>query len=397
MISAFDVESQTYTPLIRSNSGQKLYKYSLSEDKHIVFSFRERSPYFALTSGDVEINVSKYLSREISFDRAVNGQFINAWGIVASGVNEFSYTPHVSVKRHQKISFTARGYLRNVAMISKYNGEDTLYTPLVLSIDSDVHTYTYVADEDMEITFSYNSTFEHNGTIELDLESIPDIEDKIDYTVFFPKMAVIGDSLSSGALYYNGAYNNRYGDSWLSFIAQHSGSKRNHYSVGGLTAKSWLDNYADKLLSDPNADIYYIALGTNDAWQEPYPMGSAEDAAGTNTFAGWYKRIIETVRGKAPNAAIICISLYKNNPTWNSLINQIADLYSNTYYIDFAGNSDIDTDTGGIYSAGSHFTTIGYKYVANVILKQLNSIISKNIANFAFYGYANMQEPQYEF
>lgn len=359
---------------------------------------------YVSSSNTVAINVfikpldpatSTYLYKDILFD--VNTGFIKANGEVGSDAPLFRYTNPISIKAHQKIVFTAAGYNTNVSMIAKYNGEGLDYTPLVVCTNSSVNEYSYIAPEDMQIAVSFDNSKSHSGYIAIDLDSIPFKEDKIDYTVFFPKMAVIGDSLSSGEIYYNDTYNDRYGDSWLSMIAQRSGAKRNHYSNGGLTAKTWLSGYSSKLESDPAADLYFIALGTNDQFGEPYPLGNITDPAGTNSFVGYYKQIIELVRSKAPDAAIMCVSLYTDIATWNEMIEDITELYSNVYFINFVANSKITTFSGGIWTDHTHFTTVGYQYVANIILDQVNKIVKDNITAFKFYGYNNMIEDKYQF
>jgi hypothetical protein len=49
-----------------------------------------------------------------------------------------------------------------------------------------------------------------------------------------------------------------------------------------------------------------------------------------------------------------------------------------------------------IYVRGTHFTTIGYLIVANVILNVMNDIIEANKTDFRFYSYHNMLEDQFD-
>lgn len=74
-----------------------------------------------------------------------------------------------------------------------------------------------------------------------------------------------------------------------------------HYSQGGMTAKNWLNNTGslyDKFQNDDElASAIFIALGTNDI-NAGYQVGNSTDAPGTDSFCGYIKSIIETIRTK---------------------------------------------------------------------------------------------------
>ena len=392
MISKYD--GSAYTPVVVStDSSVKLYTYTADEDCTLVLSYGYHYSHIAMLSSENIAAIGRYLYSSVPFTNVVWGKYISAGGVVSGGANDYRYTQPFLLPAGMEIEFKGAGYQQNVAMIAKYNGEGMNYTPLVISTDSTVRTYKYHTDKDIYIALSYNNTQEHEASYHL----VPYPNVSIDYSVLFPKVSVIGDSLSSGSLYINGSYTDFYGDSWLSFIARRCGLKRNHYSKGGLTCKTWIEQYLSKMQSDEASNAYFIALGTNDSWSLPYDIGSASDTAGTNTFAGYYKQIIEAVRTKAPNAIIFCLSLYKSNQTYNPLIQAISAQYANTFYVDVPSNSDINTDTGGVWSAGSHFTTVGYRYIANVIYDQLNTIVSANLATIKFFGQYNSVGNQFEF
>ena len=395
MISTY--ADSSYTPKVVSyDSTLKIYEWKATEDCQVVLSYNIATNHIAAITGKIQLAIDNYVYKELSFAGAIWGKFIGTDGIPASGANDFRYTPPISIKAGFTVVLKAAGYSTSVSMISKYNGENENYTPLVISTDSNVNEYTYHAYEDIQVALSYNNTKDHTAYCYIDVRPVN--VDAIDYSVIFPKVSVIGDSLSSGCLYIGGTGTDYYGDSWLTYLARRCGLKRNHYSQGGFTAKDWLDSaYVTKLQNDEASNLYFIALGTNDNWFHPYEAGTAEDEAGTNTFAGYYKQIINTIRTKAPNAAIICLSLYKENGTYNPLIKAITDLYSKVYFIDVPANSEINPDTGGVWSAGSHFTTLGYKYIANVIYNQLNKIVEGNMADFKFYGQYNSEGEQYDF
>ena len=384
MISVY--ANSAYTPKVISDGGDlKLYSYTADDDCKVAFSYDYRVDHAVLLTSEAIQAVTEYVYASLPLTNLHWGQFINMRGEISSGANDFRYTYLFDVKAGQTVVFTAAGYNTNVAMIARYNGEGVNYTPLVICTDSNVNEYRYHANEDMQIALSFDNTKSHAAYRFIDMKS--ESHAAIDYSVMFPKMSVVGDSLSSGCLYQDEQYTDYYGNSWLTYITRRSNLQRNHYSVGGLTAKAWLESqYCTKLQSDQASDLYFIALGTNDSWLTPYPVGSVTDEPGANTFAGYMKQIVNIVRTKAPNAPIFMISMYKKNAAFDTVISGIAGLNEGVYYLPFDDFSEINTDTGGVWSAGSHFTTIGYQYVANVILNLMNSAIEKNMSDFKFFG-----------
>ena len=217
------------------------------------------------------------------------------------------------------------------------------------------------------------------------------------YPLMFSRLAVIGDSLSSGELVYKNEsgewiYEDRYGNSWLSYLAREYGaSARTHYAAGGMTCKRWLDDYTAKFNLDAPFNAYFIALGTNDAYKKPYELGTIDDAVGSNTFAGYYKQIVELVRAKAPNAVIFCVSNYSGNKEsqYNQMIQSISELYDGCFYVDLVNKGDLSLADGGVFVSGSHFTTLGYIRIARNIAHLVNEIVVENGEWFKFFALNN--------
>lgn len=116
--------------------------------------------------------VDSYLTKDISFDGAVFGKWISNTGAITSGNNDFKYTQPIAVKAHQLIAFTGAGYSTTVSMISEYDSDNNTYTPLVISTNSNVNEYTYIAEKDMLVVFSYNTKKTHEGQISIDYKSM---------------------------------------------------------------------------------------------------------------------------------------------------------------------------------------------------------------------------------
>lgn len=338
------------------------------------------------------------LTEDVSFSSPVSGKYIASTGAIGES-SGFAYVDAIPLQKGDTIRFTGRGYQQNIAMIAEKVG--TSYTPLVVSIDSTVRLYSYTATHDCAITLSYNSGYEHSAYIIKTISSAGfTLSKAFGHGVLFPRLAVIGDSLSSGEMYVNNDLRDIYGDSWLSYIARYTNADaRNHYSQGGMMASTWITTYMTKMQSDTASNAYFIALGTNDKNNASYPLGNISDVAGSDSFVGYYKQIIEAVHTKAPNAVIFCVSLYNNGEshhTWSNMISAIADLYSYCFYVDFINESEIWVSTGEPYVDHTHFTTIGYNYVAGVIYQCVCKIVDNNPSFFKFFGYLNSAGGKYE-
>lgn len=348
---------------------------------------------------EFESNVNKTeIVKNVSFDNKQTG-YVQADGTIGTA-GAFKYKPYFKLYAGETVTLTARGYLTAVAMIAEYVGSTT-YRPLVMSSDSDMHDYTFTADRDMNIVLSFNSAYEYSAVVVSNIEKVIQFQSTFGYWNLFPKLAVIGDSLSSGVLVESqGSEVHVYGDSWLSYIARRTNAvSRDHYAEGGLTCATWITNYLSAMQNGETANAYFIALGTNDAYLETYPIGTIEDEAGDNSFVGYYKQIIGYVHTKAPNAAIFCVSNYNNNEKahqYSEMISDIADLYDYCFYVDFINNTNIYTTTGSIWSNVGHFTTVGYNYVADVIYRLVNDIVINNYTFFKWFGKNNSSGGQYE-
>ena len=148
-------------------------------------------------------------------------------------------------------------------------------------------------------------------------------------TSIFRTMAFIGDSLSSGefeSVDANG--NRRYHDmfeySWGQFIARKNGLTAYNFSRGGMTAKSYLDSFADeKGFWDKQkaCQAYVIAIGVNDIYNNKMEIGSVDDIDlddyqnNKPTFAGYYAQIISKYKEISPNAKFFFVTFpNENNP-----------------------------------------------------------------------------------
>ena len=404
MISAFD--GTVYTPLVNSNGTDSVFSYTATKKTNIVICCNKlhihyayvihNSHLFDMYANDILENQTAM--NQVNFGTAVSGHYIASDGTYQNS-SSFSLLT-LPLYAGQIIKFKGRGYSTNTAMISEKTSPTT-YTPLVLSTASEVIEYTYSCQRDMIVALSYRNDFQYEATVYTTPLDMILAEKKLSnffgHWSLFPRLAVIGDSLSSGSTAGEGS---EYGCSWLSYIARFTNATaRNHYSEGGLTCSQWLTKYKTKMETDTPFNAYFIALGHNDCYSHPYDLGEITDEAGDNTFVGYYKQIIESVRSHAPYAVIFCMSLYNksnDHDSYSEMISDICDLYTGVFFLDYANTANIYTTTGGVWSGSSHFTTIGYNYVASIVYQMVCNVVDENRDYFRTFGLHNFVGGQYD-
>ena len=138
------------------------------------------------------------------------------------------------------------------------------------------------------------------------------------FTSIFRTIGCIGDSLSSGELESfemgHKNYHDYYEYSWGQFIARDAGCKVYNFSRGGMSARQYLEGFADEkdfFNPDYRCQAYIMALGVNDVTGilgNSYELGTVDDiniknyALNKPTFAGWYGAIISKYKEIQPHA-----------------------------------------------------------------------------------------------
>lgn len=321
--------------------------------------------------------------------------YIASDGSVGIG-NNCVYSEPVKLYRGQIVKSLVQGYLADISLVSEYNADGT-YTPLVISTDNNKKTLVYKIKSDGNYVFSTLTSVAYDYKVYIDCATLLQPQETTNFMTIFHKLGVIGDSLSSGEIVRNNEYIDRYNFSWLSNIGRRNGLKCEHYSQGGMTAKNWLNNTGslyDKFQNDDElASALFIALGTNDI-SAGYPVGNSKDEAGTDSFCGYIKRIIETIRTKNPNCVIFMVSLYclsDKCKIYSDAIRDLSKLYNLCYFVNYADNSDgvVADSTDWCISRYGHFTTTSYVKVSNIIEKLCNDIVKNHQSEFGYFGLDN--------
>ena len=397
----------------------KSYTPSSEEEDRIAQIYSELSKMINTQSENLQSQVNllndalvnSNIKKDISFENSQQGKYINNGGVVGSHPS-YRITAPFNVLKGQTIIVKTAGSSGSTSVLAEYSSTQPYKVLQVCELNTPKE-YSYTVPYDMQMLFCYDTRTEYygyilfnaNDTIERleNLEKIPVELNNNNYIYMIKRMAVVGDSLSSGEIIDTTktpkVVKDCYSYSWLSDLSQSIGCEKVHYSKGGLTTKSWVENvggYKESLLNDKKSDCYFIALGTNDVnSKSEFQLGSRSDAIGTNSFVGYYKQIIELIHEKNNHAIIYCVSLYENIESsleYSNMISQISKLYDYCIYLDVAtplSKNNISRKNDDIYGSDSHFTTVGYMAVASIIKSVLSSLVVKNINKYKYYGLYN--------
>ena len=227
------------------------------------------------------------------------------------------------------------------------------------------------------------------------------------FCAIFRTIACIGDSLSSGefeSLKPDGTkrYHDFYEYSWGQFIGRACGSQVYNFSQGGMTAKEYIENFADKKgFWDRNklAQAYIIALGVNDM-NRGQELGCIKDinlddyTKNAQTFAGYYGQIIQRIKQLQPRAKIFLVSMPRHGDekdekrkAWRDLLDELTKLFSRTYLIDLYTYAPVNDEEYKAKFRLGHMTPTGYVLTARMIESYIDYIIRKNPQDFNQVGF----------
>lgn len=244
----------------------------------------------------------------------------------------------------------------------------------------------------------------------------------------FTKMGFIGDSLSSGEVFYNEGGSSVgvdiYEKSWGHFLCHTTGAEENFFCAGGISANQWFNHESSKfnnktiyqtfLESDP-CDIYFLCLFENDyrGWHLPTwdirqdnpdyaksHLGTVadigKDTSVTDTFYAYYSRVISEIKKKSPKAPIFCFippSSFSSDTLRNENFNNYAlavetivgYMGDNAHLIDLREYANIWTSSSGAMyrnRTNGHFNVVGYKTFADIVNRLCSEYMRKNYSKF---------------
>ena len=241
--------------------------------------------------------------------------------------------------------------------------------------------------------------------------------DSYSCTSIFRKIAFIGDSLSSGEFETrdaegNPGYHDLYEYSWGQYIAWQNGLTAYNFSRGGMTAKWYLDSFADEndLWNKEKAcQAYVIALGVNDLYNINMELGSIADVDVENyknnkpTFAGYYGQIISRYREISPDAKFFFVT-FPNTLRGDEyrdvtigmvkLLQDFAEKFDNSYVINlYEYGPRYDEAFVDQYHLYGHLNATGYILTAKMIDSYIDYIIRHNPQDFKTVPFINTGIP----
>ena len=227
------------------------------------------------------------------------------------------------------------------------------------------------------------------------------------YTAIFREIVCVGDSLSSGEFEHidaNGNYtfHDKYEYSWGQFIARSAGVKVYNYSRGGMSAKEYIETFADQndfFNTEVLPNAYIIALGLNDIFMLKQEPGTIKDIDEDNdTFASWYVKVIRKYKAINPNAKFFFVTTPKESTdneaiTIKKLAHQkylydLTEIFDNSYVIDLYEYAPVvDQEFKDKFYLEGHMNPAGYRLAGVLISSYIDYIIRSDFKAFKQVGF----------
>lgn len=234
------------------------------------------------------------------------------------------------------------------------------------------------------------------------------------HTSIFRRIAFIGDSLSSGEFETrdangNAGYHDMFEYSWGQFIARKNGLTAYSFSRGGMTAKEYLESFAEAngfWDKEKACQAYVIALGVNDVYNGGMEIGSVEDIDESDyrknkpTFIGNYAAIISRYKEISPDAKFFFVTFPKEDSERCCRLAErviaafynLAEYFENSYVIDLYKYGPVYEEKfkEKFYLYG-HMNPSGYLLTAELIDSYIDYIIRHNAEDFKNVAFINSE------
>ena len=226
-------------------------------------------------------------------------------------------------------------------------------------------------------------------------------------TAIFRTIGFIGDSLSSGEFESrddegNPGWHDYFEYSWGQYIARKNGLTAYNFSQGGMTAKGYMEHFAEsKGYWDPAlaCQAYVLALGYNDVINCNMEVGSVSDIDPDDwrnnkpTFVGYYAQIIARLRAEIqPQAKFFFVTMmhHDEDPTLDEkrrlhrqALYDLAEYFGNSYVIDlYEYGPYFDMEYIERFNLYNHYNPMGYILTAKMIDSYIDYIIRHNPDDF---------------
>lgn len=289
-----------------------------------------------------------------------------------------------------------------ITLNSSGSSSSVVYTLAEGAINKGTHNYMFTHDSS-QYNELYVRIFLDGNSEKCSLLEIIDpagnsvekqISRKADYmycTVsIFNSVGAIGDSYTAGSTKHSDStWTAEREHSYIATMAKRAGISWSNYGVPGAHTRSYL-TAADgmkKVLATSANDFYFLALGINDvnALGLSY-LGNEDDiSSGADTFFGNYAKIINQLKGHAPNAKLCMIKPpFKDGdyPQFRDAVEKIAKHYD----IPFIDPFNDPAFTNVIYTTMSdgHPTLAGYNAMGLAYERLFSKMVEDNVEYFRY-------------
>ena len=180
-VNAYNQNDSEKTASYNANATKKLNAYNANANNRVA-EFDSHTEQIQTDISELKSDLIRIADKStVDFSDSVDG-FINSSGTFVSG-NGYKTSKPFTLKKMHTLVAKSRGYYNDgsyVSIISSYDGSK--YTPLVESISSKTETYTYTANEDIQLVICYDNVITPSGDIFIHLETL--INEKADNEEF---------------------------------------------------------------------------------------------------------------------------------------------------------------------------------------------------------------------
>ncbi|PWM77310.1 MAG: hypothetical protein DBY32_08565 [Phascolarctobacterium sp.] len=289
-----------------------------------------------------------------------------------------------------------------ITLNSSGSSTSVVYTLAEGAINKGTHNYMFTHDSS-QYNELYVRIFLDGNSEKCSLLEIIDpagnsvekqISRKVDYmycTVsIFNSVGAIGDSYTAGSTKHSDStWTAEREHSYIATMAKRAGISWSNYGVPGAHTRSYL-TAADgmkKVLATSANDFYFLALGINDVNALGLSYLGIEDdiSSGADTFFGNYAKIINQLKGHAPNAKLCMIKPpFKDGdyPQFRDAVEKIAKHYD----IPFIDPFNDPAFTNVIYTTMSdgHPTLAGYNAMGLAYERLFSKMVEDNVEYFRY-------------
>lgn len=223
------------------------------------------------------------------------------------------------------------------------------------------------------------------------IEKIANANNIVASVNMFNSIGAIGDSYTAGsAKHSDGTWSDVTNQSWVGTMAKRSGVSFSNYGLGGATTQSYIVDKLPNVLESEANDIYFLALGQNDANQK-LTIGTLDDihddyTENANTFYGYYGKIISQVKNHAPKARFVMIKIHVSGDAYNDYNTAIAAIAEHYGFpcIDPFDDWFFTSSLYRNYRPDNHPTALGYSMMGIAMERLFSKCVVENMDYFLY-------------